>query len=245
MGRILIFLFGVVSYVFFLGSFLYAIGFTGNIFVNKSIDSGMPGPLGESLLVNAILLSIFALQHSVMARPGFKRAWTKVVPHAMERSVYVLLASLALILLYWQWRPMTDVVWSVENTVGAALLWGLFALGWLTVLLSTFMIDHFDLFGLRQVYNNLLNQTPTPPPFQVGMLYRSVRHPIMLGFLIAFWATPHMSVGHLVFTLATTGYILVGIFFEERDMVAAHGETYLAYRRRVSMLIPFMRKGEK
>jgi protein-S-isoprenylcysteine O-methyltransferase Ste14 len=243
MGRALAFLYGIACYLVFFLTFLYAIGFVGNILVPKSLDSTPVGPFGESLLIDAILLGIFAVQHSVMARPAFKRWWTRFVPEAVERSTYVLLASLALILLFWQWRPLGGTVWLVENPIGRAVLWALFALGFLDVLVCTFLIDHFELFGLRQVYNNL-KRTPMPPvKFVEPFLYKFVRHPMMIGFFFAFWATPHMTVTHLVFAIATTAYILVALQLEEHDLAASIGEPYRDYRRRVHMLLPIPKRG--
>ena len=242
MGRILTFAYGLICYLIFFVTFLYAIGFVGNVAVPKSIDSGAASTFGPSLLINAVLLGLFAVQHSVMARPAFKRWWTSFVPKQIERSTYVLLASLLLLLLFWQWRPMTSVIWDVQNTVGRAALQVLFWLGWLTVLLSTFMINHFELFGLRQAFANLRGLEPEAHCFKTPGLYRVCRHPIMLGFIVAFWATPHMTVGHLVFAVATTLYILIALQLEERDLVNAYGATYTDYRRRVSMLIPLPRK---
>jgi protein-S-isoprenylcysteine O-methyltransferase Ste14 len=231
--------YGVVCYLIFLASFLYAIGFVGNFVVPKSIDTGPVGSLAEALGVNLLLLGLFAVSHSVMARPAFKRWWTRAVPPQVERSTYVLTSSLLLALMYWQWRPMPEAIWEAQQPAVIAALWGLFGLGWLVVLISTFLIDHFDLFGLRQVYLYARGEPYLPPPFRTPGLYRVVRHPIMLGFLIAFWATPTMTWGHLLFSLMTTGYILVGVFLEERDLRRAFGGIYEEYRQKVGMIVPW------
>ena len=243
MSKLLVSLYGIVSYVIFLASFLYAIGFVGNFLVPKAIDSGLQGAFLPALIINAVLLGLFAVQHSVMARPWFKKWFTRIIPASMERSTYVLLSSLLLFLLYWLWQPMTDIVWRVEYSPGVMLLWALFAIGWLTVLLSTFMINHFDLFGLRQVYLNYRDQDYSDLDFKIVGLYRLVRHPIMLGFIIAFWATPVMTVGHLVFAVATAAYIFIALQFEERDLVNLFGETYKNYQKKVSMVIPLKWNG--
>jgi protein-S-isoprenylcysteine O-methyltransferase Ste14 len=238
MAQILTIVYGFVAYAVFLVSFLYAIGFVGNFAVPKSIDSGATFPLTASLVVNVLLLSLFAVQHSVMARPAFKRWWTRIVPEQIERSTYVLLASLILLLMFWQWRPIPEVVWDARSTVVGAVLLGLFGSGWLIVLLSTFMINHFDLFGLRQVTLYFQRRPYTALSFVKRGLYRVVRHPIMLGFIIAFWATPMMTRGHLLFAVVTTAYILVAIRLEEHDLVTAHQSAYEQYRRETSMILP-------
>jgi methanethiol S-methyltransferase len=243
MGRFAAMLYGVVAYAVFFATFLYAVGFVGNVFVPKAIDTNARPFSVVSLVVDALLLGLFATQHSVMARQGFKEVWTKLVPKPVERSTYVLLSSLCLVLVYWQWRAMLGNVWDVENPEAQRVLMGLFWLGWLQVLASTFMINHFDLFGLRQVYLYMNGREYTPIGFKTPMLYKYLRHPVMLGFLIAFWATPRMTVGHLLFAVATTSYVLVAIQLEERDLIRHHGDTYKQYRGRTSMLLPMPPKG--
>jgi methanethiol S-methyltransferase len=243
MGRVLAFVYGVVCYLIFLVTFLYAIGFVGNVFVPKAIDTGtLSPPLSPALIVDALLLSLFAVQHSVMARQWFKRAWTKVVPSPVERSTFVLLASLVLLLLFWQWQPMGPIIWDISNPTVRMLLQALFWIGWGGVLVSTYLVDHFALFGLKQVYDFLKGRGEEPIPFKSPVLYKMVRHPLYLGFIIAFWSTPRMTFGHLFFAFMTTAYIIVAIQFEERDLMRSYGETYRVYRQRVSMLIPLPRR---
>lgn len=235
-------LYGGVCYVMFLVAFLYAIGFVGNIVVPKSIDSGAVEPFGRALVINLLLLGVFGLQHSIMARPGFKAWWTKIVPVPVERSTYVLLTNAALGLIFWQWRPMPGVVWEIGNAAAAAVLMALFWAGWAIVLITTWLIDHFDLFGLRQVMCYASGTPYHHPRFRVTGFYHFVRHPLLLGFLVAFWATPRMTVGHLLFAVVTTLYMLVAIRLEETDLQQYHGPDYIAYQQRVPMLLPLGRK---
>ena len=240
-GRLIAFLYGLVAYGVFFVSVTYAIGFVSGFLVPKTIDTGTAGPLGESLIVNIHLMALFAIQHSVMARKGFKQWWTRFVPKAVERSTYVLLASLVLLLLFWQWRPLPAVVWHVEDMQLAMIVTAVSHIGWVIVFASTFLINHFELFGLHQVANNLSGRPMPEPRFRVPLFYKFVRHPLYLGFILAFWAAPVMTVGHLLFAAVTTAYILVAIQLEERDLVALFGDDYRRYRQRVSMLLP-MRK---
>jgi protein-S-isoprenylcysteine O-methyltransferase Ste14 len=230
--------YGVAAYVLFLAAFLYLVGFLANAWVPRTVDHGLPAPVGEALLVNVLLLAAFGIQHSVMARPAFKSVWTRLVPATIERSTYVVLSSAVLVLLYWQWRTMPAVVWDVRQPAGRVALWALFWLGWAIALAATFMVSHFDLFGLRQVYLAWRGKPYTHIGFHARWLYRLVRHPLMLGFLIAFWAVPTMTAGHLLFSAGMTAYILIATQLEERDLVAALGNQYRDYRRRVSMLVP-------
>ena len=241
MSRLLIFVYGVVCYAVFVVTFLYAVGFIGNFWVPKSIDSIRDVPLMTALPINLVLLALFAVQHSVMARPAFKRWWTRIVPESAERSTYTLLSSLALIVLFAFWQPMGGLVWKVASPIGQSVLYGAFAFGCGLLLLSTFQINHFDLFGLRQVWLQLFDEPYRPVPFRTPVLYRYVRHPLYVGWLFTFWATPLMTVAHLVFAIVTSAYILVAIRFEERDLIAEHPE-YEDYRRRVPMLVPFMKR---
>jgi len=242
--RILFFAYGTLSYVIFLGTFLYALCFIGNFGVPRTLDGPTSGPLGVSFAIDAGLLALFAVQHSVMARKWFKDRWTRLVPKPIERSTYVLFSSLALILLFWQWRPLGGVIWSVQNPAGQLVLRGLFAFGWGLVLVSTFLINHFDLFGLRQVWLYLLGRSDKTVRFTTPGPYRLVRHPLYVGWLFAFWMTPVMTLAHLLFSIATTAYILLAIQFEERDLIREHGDVYEEYRRSVPMLVPFIGKDQ-
>jgi protein-S-isoprenylcysteine O-methyltransferase Ste14 len=241
MGRFFAFVYGLVCYAVFFAAFLYAIGFVGGFVVPKGIDDGRPDNLAIALVIDALLLGLFAVQHSVMARPAFKAIWTRIVPTPVERSTYVLFSSLALLLIYWQWRPIVQpVIWQATAPWLVEALWLLFGLGWLTVLTSTFLISHFDLFGLRQVWTYVRNGETPPPEFRTPLFYKVVRHPIYLGFTIAFWACPRMSLGHFVFALTTTAYMIIAIQFEEHDLIAIFGDRYRSYRRSVSMIVPWI-----
>ena len=237
-GRFLAFVYGFASYAIFFVTFLYAIGFVSGLMVPKTIDSGAVGPMPEAIIVDLVLMSVFAIQHSVMARRQFKQWWTRLVPKPVERSTYVLFSSLALILLFWQWRPIPAVVWEITNSAIAMAILGLSLIGWLIVLTSTFLINHFELFGLHQVTSNLTGHPMPEPRFRTPLYYKFVRHPIYLGFIIAFWAAAVMTTGHLLFAAVTTAYIFVGIFLEERDLVDLFGDDYRRYKDRVSMLLP-------
>lgn len=247
--KVLFLIFGIISYLIFLIAFLYAFCFVGNItdsfpqllpFVPKTIDHGGEiFSLGKAVMINVVLLGIFAVQHSVMARPAFKKVWTKFVSPVIERSVYVLFSSLALKLMFYMWAPMPETVWNLNGTIWGSILCGLFFAGWITVLISTFLINHFHLFGLQQVWDNMKGTEPQQHKFKSPFLYKWVRHPIYFGFLVGFWATPEMSQGHLLFAIATTGYIIIGASLEERDLITYFGDQYREYKRKVSMLFPF------
>lgn len=242
MSRTLAFLYGIIAYLVFFVAFLYAVGFVNNLLVPKGIDDGAATGTAEAAVVNLLLLSLFAVQHSVMARPAFKRWWTRVVPEPVERSTYVLLSSLILLLLFWQWRPMTGVIWATGGAA-AGVLWALYAVGWGIVLLSTLMIGHFELFGLQQVYQHLTRAQPRAPSFITPGFYRIVRHPIMTGFIVAFWAAPVMTTGHLLFAAVTTAYILLAVrLFEEPELVEVFGERYREYQRQVPGFVPIPKR---
>lgn len=245
MKKIISAIYGVITYLLFLIAFFYAIGFVGNLYVPKAIDSGTAITFFTALILNLLLLSIFAIQHSVMARPAFKKWLNSIISPVVERSTYVLLSSLTLFLIYWQWQPITTIVWKVENETIATILTGLFFFGWLLALLSTFMINHFELFGLKQIMNSLRSKSTTTkrPKFQANFLYKIVRHPIMLGYIIAFWSTPLMTVGHLIFAIITTLYILVAVkYFEEKDLKKSIGKAYEDYQNKIPMIIPFTKR---
>jgi len=239
MKKLIFLVYGVVAYLIFFATFCYAVGFVSALFVPKNIDSIPDSPLGFALLANAGLLSLFALQHSIMARPAFKRWWTKVVPEPIERSTYVLFSSICLLILFWYWQPMGGVVWQVESESVRSLLTILCLFGFGIVLVTTFLINHFDLFGLRQVWLNFTGKTYEHLPFRTPFYYKYVRHPLYLGFMIAFWSAPTMTVAHLFFAVMTTGYMLVAIQFEENDLVKHFGTKYQDYQRSAPMLIPF------
>lgn len=240
--RLLVLAYGVLTYVLFLGVFLYAVGFLGNFIVPKSVDSGAPESMSIALLVDLGLLGLFAIQHSVMARPTFKRWWTKFVPTSIERSTYMMASNACLIALFIWWQPITVPVWDVQNSIGRAACWAVFAGGYALVLYVTFLINHFDLFGLRQVWLRFRNREHVPVGFVQPAVYKLVRHPLYVGWMIGFWATPTMSLGHLLFAAVNTLYMLIAIQFEERNLAAEHGAKYLAYRRRTPMLIPIRRR---
>lgn len=242
MKRLSIFMYGVFSYLAFFVTFLYLIAFIGNLVVPKTIDSGLTIGIPQSAIIDLGLLSLFAIQHTLMARPGFKRWWTTLVPEPIERSTYVLATSISLALLCWQWRPMKELIWNVDNATGKAILFAFFFFGWGLALLSSFVINHFDLFGLRQVWFYLRNQKYSTVEFQMKSLYKYIRHPLVLGIIVGSWVTPRMTMGHLLLAVTFTAYILVGIRFEEHDLVHFFGENYTNYRRRVPMLIPFTKK---
>jgi methanethiol S-methyltransferase len=237
--------YGALVYLFFLATFLYTIAFVERVPGIKTIDTGPTGSVWTALIVDAVLLSIFAIQHSVMARRGFKQWWARYIPSSVERSTYVLFASLAVALLLWQWRPLPDVVWDVRGSVAGTTLIVISVMGWIVLLISTFLINHFELFGLQQVFHRWRETGTAKLAFKTPAFYKYVRHPIYLGFIVAFWSTPYMTQGHLIFSVATTGYIFVGIFFEERDLIVLFGEKYRSYRQRVPMIIPFLPKHRK
>lgn len=240
--RLIYFLYGIICYFIFFATFLYSIGFVGNFVVPKSMDTGVEVSLGMALLINILLLGVFAVQHSVMARQGFKKKWAKIIPPAIERNTYVLLSSLALLLIFWQWRPMDGVILDISNTGLGSVLIGISLIGWTIVLVSTFWLNHFELLGLSQAYSNLTGRKIQSSKFKTPGFYKYVRHPIYLGFTVAFWAAPVMTTAHLLFAIGTLGHTLVGILFEEKDLVTMYGDEYKKYITKVSMLVPLPRK---
>ncbi|MHC4239768.1 MAG: methanethiol S-methyltransferase [Planctomycetota bacterium] len=243
MMRAIVFVYGTISYFIGLGALMYMIGFVGNLsFLPKTIDSGTPGPLAVSVLVNVALILLFGLQHAVMARKGFKKAITKIIPAAAERSTFVLMTGIVLSLIMWQWRPIPTTVWDVQNGIAQYAIYGLFCGGWALLVYASFVINHFELFGLQQIWFNLIKKPIPKISFKMPLLYKVVRHPIMLGVLIGIWSIPHMTIGHLVFALSMTGYIVIGVKMEERDLIANHGERYVTYKEQVPALIPSLRK---
>jgi methanethiol S-methyltransferase len=238
MGRLIAIVYGIASYLFFFVTFLYAAGFVSGVVVPKTVDGGAVAPLGATLIIDLLLMSVFAVQHSVMARPAFKKWWTQFVPKSIERSTYVLFATLALALLCWQWRPLPHVIWQIHNPMIAMAVLGLSFVGWFIVLTSTFLINHFELFGLQQVASNFQGKPMPVPKFRSPLYYKFVRHPIYFGFVVAFWAAPTMTVGHLLFAAGTTAYIVIGILLEEHDLIDLFGDEYRRYRERVPMLVP-------
>jgi protein-S-isoprenylcysteine O-methyltransferase Ste14 len=244
MSRVAYLLYGLLAYLLFFAAILYGIGFVGNLVVPKGIDGGVAVPLSTAIAINVSLLLLFAVQHNVMARPWFKDWWTQYVPRPIERSTYVAAASLILLLLYWQWRPMPEVVWHVDNAIGRGVLWTLYFAGWVIVFASSFVIDHFELFGLKQVWNHYCGREPAVAPFSERLIYRWVRHPLMLGFIVAFWSAPTMSQGRLLFAVVTTLWILIAIRIEERDLLQFLGEPYRSYRERTPMLLPRPRRAK-
>lgn len=245
MTRIAFLLYGLLAYLLFFVAILYGIGFVADIVVPKGIDDGVAEPLSRAIIVNVFLLLLFAIQHNVMARPWFKEWWTRFVPQPLERSTFVAASSLLLLLLYWQWRPLPDVVWQVDNPIGRGILWSLYFLGWAVVFFSSFVIDHFELFGLKQVWSHLRGREHVTAEFSDRSLYRWVRHPLMLGFIIAFWSAPTMTLGRLLFAVVTTVWILIAIRIEERDLAQFLGQPYLHYRQRTPMLLPWLPTGRK
>ncbi len=243
MKRTLVFIYGTISYLIGLSALMYWFGFIGDFsFLPKTINSGLPGPLAESLFINIALIALFGLQHSVMARKGFKDVITKLIPSASERSTYVLLTGIVLAFVLWQWRPIPIAVWSVQTEIAQNIIYGLLISGWVLIVFSSFLINHFELFGLQQIWFNLIKKPIPEISFKMPLLYKTVRHPIMLGVLIGTWSIPHMTIGHLVFALAMTVYIVIGVKMEERDLIANHGEAYLRYKEQVPGLIPNLSK---